>query len=293
MSIASIAKASGCRWFGVISSSGANIKSPFLYMHTKGEMEAAIKTMGFENLCIYKPGFIQCGRRINRRPVSGDAEHETSSEKHSKPYNFFENLCKSSLFNKKYVIIDHGGLGINTKAKSNEASSVQIPKSIENSTELGTIVEDDEDTTHNGSTIRSPIFDEKDSQNEKLGPEKNSFLKYSSFSETQESEKVINVLDHLRETPQTSLSLKDLPKKFYTEYEEVEDVRCLERLTGATIIPILNLISRERASISKETVAKAMILDALESGIASDRYRLKIVSNRAMIDGVRLSGRMS
>ncbi|KAL6059062.1 Oxidoreductase htatip2 [Balamuthia mandrillaris] len=44
--------------FHVVSSAGANPKSWFLYMRTKGEMEEGVKAMPFRRTVIYRPGLL-------------------------------------------------------------------------------------------------------------------------------------------------------------------------------------------------------------------------------------------
>lgn len=72
-----------------------------------------------------------------------------------------------------------------------------------------------------------------------------------------------------------------------------QEYRPLERLLG-WIIPIVNFISGGRAAIPTETVARAMIIDAMETALADARgepkVSLKIIPNKAMIDSVKLAG---
>ncbi|WP_310497724.1 hypothetical protein [Sandarakinorhabdus sp.] len=62
------AQAAGVRHFLLVSAVGANPGSPLLYNRTKGEIETALATMGFDRLDILQPGLI-LGPRPKRRPV--------------------------------------------------------------------------------------------------------------------------------------------------------------------------------------------------------------------------------
>ena len=42
----------------MVSSVGANIKSPFFYPKTKGALEQAVKKLGFNNIYIFQPPFL-------------------------------------------------------------------------------------------------------------------------------------------------------------------------------------------------------------------------------------------
>ncbi|KAK1798613.1 hypothetical protein P4O66_006907 [Electrophorus voltai] len=53
---AELAKAGGCTHFHLESSRGANKASSFLYLKTKGQVEADIEELGFERYSIYRPG---------------------------------------------------------------------------------------------------------------------------------------------------------------------------------------------------------------------------------------------
>eukprot|EP01137_Pigoraptor_chileana_P034044 Opistho-2@25974 len=65
---AKIAKEEGTRHFGLVSSSGADPKSWFLYLNTKGRTEEDVKALSFPSLAIYQPGFLECNR-AERRPM--------------------------------------------------------------------------------------------------------------------------------------------------------------------------------------------------------------------------------
>jgi uncharacterized protein YbjT (DUF2867 family) len=61
------ARTAGARRFGLISSVGADSRSRLLYPRTKGEAEAAVSGMGFENVAIVRPSFL-VGERAESRP---------------------------------------------------------------------------------------------------------------------------------------------------------------------------------------------------------------------------------
>tara|TARA_A100001011_G_scaffold352331_1_gene393066 strand:- start:449 stop:1096 length:648 start_codon:yes stop_codon:yes gene_type:complete len=44
--------------YSLVSSVGANIKSPFFYPKTKGALEQAVKKLGFNNIYIFQPPFL-------------------------------------------------------------------------------------------------------------------------------------------------------------------------------------------------------------------------------------------
>lgn len=56
----------GCRKFALVSSMGANTKSMFFYNKTKGEIEEAVKKIGFENCFIFRPSLL-LGHRTHVR----------------------------------------------------------------------------------------------------------------------------------------------------------------------------------------------------------------------------------
>ncbi|MDE2141583.1 MAG: hypothetical protein KGJ84_04130 [Elusimicrobia bacterium] len=61
------AKAAGARRFGLVSSIGADPRSRYLYLRTKGEAEAAAAGAGFENTVIARPSYL-LGDRPEARP---------------------------------------------------------------------------------------------------------------------------------------------------------------------------------------------------------------------------------
>lgn len=61
-----MAKQGGCRWLGVVSSTGANHCSSFLYLRTKGQTEADLCSLELARLAIFRPGYLQCHRTESR-----------------------------------------------------------------------------------------------------------------------------------------------------------------------------------------------------------------------------------
>lgn len=59
--------------FAYVSSMGADPRSPFLYTRTKGEAEAALRSLGFRSLTIVRPSLIT-GERLEVRPLERLAE---------------------------------------------------------------------------------------------------------------------------------------------------------------------------------------------------------------------------
>jgi len=64
---ARIAQAEGCKTFILISAVGANAKSSIFYSRVKGLLEEDLKELGFEKLCILRPGML-LGDRQEKRP---------------------------------------------------------------------------------------------------------------------------------------------------------------------------------------------------------------------------------
>jgi len=60
---AELSKKYGIRQFHVLSSTGANKDSWFLYMRTKGEMEEMLKSMKFPITGIFRPGLLDRGEK--------------------------------------------------------------------------------------------------------------------------------------------------------------------------------------------------------------------------------------
>lgn len=68
LAIATRIRRSGAARFALTSSMGADARSRFRYTRTKGELEDAIKRLGFRSLTILRPGFLG-GEREEDRPV--------------------------------------------------------------------------------------------------------------------------------------------------------------------------------------------------------------------------------
>ena len=66
MKIAKIAKAAGCKYFGLVTAVGADPNSSFLYPRVKGKLEEDMKALGFPVLSIFRPGFLICDRQEKR-----------------------------------------------------------------------------------------------------------------------------------------------------------------------------------------------------------------------------------
>lgn len=58
LAIAKIAKTNGVKQFSVVSSMGANSNSKIFYSKVKGEIEEALKKIGFESLIIVRPSML-------------------------------------------------------------------------------------------------------------------------------------------------------------------------------------------------------------------------------------------
>lgn len=56
--VARLARGHGAERFALTSSTGANARSRFLYLRTKGELEAAVTHLGWPSLTILRPGAI-------------------------------------------------------------------------------------------------------------------------------------------------------------------------------------------------------------------------------------------
>lgn len=66
LELAKAAKDAGAETYVLISSSGANSKAYFAYPKMKGELEDAIKALGFKHTVILQPGLIVGGRQDSR-----------------------------------------------------------------------------------------------------------------------------------------------------------------------------------------------------------------------------------
>jgi uncharacterized protein YbjT (DUF2867 family) len=67
LKVAEIAKRNGAKTFVLLSSAGANKKSPILYTKVKGEIEEAISKLGYEKVIILRPSIL-LGERNESRP---------------------------------------------------------------------------------------------------------------------------------------------------------------------------------------------------------------------------------
>ncbi|XP_022519654.2 oxidoreductase HTATIP2 [Astyanax mexicanus] len=63
---AELAKAGGCTHFHLESSKGADKSSSFLYLKTKGQVEADIAELGFERFSVYRPAVLLVDRQESR-----------------------------------------------------------------------------------------------------------------------------------------------------------------------------------------------------------------------------------
>jgi uncharacterized protein YbjT (DUF2867 family) len=63
VAVAKLGLALGAQGFYVISSMGADAQSRAFYLHVKGEMEEAVKALGYASLGIFRPSFIASRRR--------------------------------------------------------------------------------------------------------------------------------------------------------------------------------------------------------------------------------------
>lgn len=73
LAFARAAKTAGAKRFGLVSSLGANAKSPLLYPKTKGEAENAVAGLGFETTVIARPSLL-LGKREKPRAIEGISE---------------------------------------------------------------------------------------------------------------------------------------------------------------------------------------------------------------------------
>ena len=67
LAVAALARRHGAASFAVVSSVGADASSRTFYLRTKGEMEVALRSLGFPSLTVLRPSFIG-GDRTERRP---------------------------------------------------------------------------------------------------------------------------------------------------------------------------------------------------------------------------------
>ena len=65
--LARMAKRNAARQFLLVSSVGASAQSGNFYLRVKGELEAAVRALGFESLHVFQPSFL-LGERTESRP---------------------------------------------------------------------------------------------------------------------------------------------------------------------------------------------------------------------------------
>lgn len=68
VAFARAAKAAGVRRFAVVSAIGADARSRHLYSRTKGKMESALRTLGFDTLLIARPSLLAGHRAALGQP---------------------------------------------------------------------------------------------------------------------------------------------------------------------------------------------------------------------------------
>jgi uncharacterized protein YbjT (DUF2867 family) len=66
--LATLSRAQGATHFSLVSALGANAKSAVFYSRVKGELEDAVRGMGWPSLCLLRPSVI-AGERPEFRPV--------------------------------------------------------------------------------------------------------------------------------------------------------------------------------------------------------------------------------
>ena len=71
LAFARAAQAAGVQRFAVVSSLGAHVRSPNFYSRVKGEMEAALGTMGFASVVIARPSLLAGDRAALAQPARG------------------------------------------------------------------------------------------------------------------------------------------------------------------------------------------------------------------------------
>lgn len=68
MALARAAKAGGARTYVLVSSAGADARSALFYARMKGELEDAVRALGFAHCVILRPGLL-VGDRAESRPA--------------------------------------------------------------------------------------------------------------------------------------------------------------------------------------------------------------------------------
>lgn len=66
LQIAQLAKAQGAQRFLLVSALGANARSKVFYSRVKGELEDAVRSIGFEHVSVARPSFL-AGERVEQR----------------------------------------------------------------------------------------------------------------------------------------------------------------------------------------------------------------------------------
>ena len=72
--LATLTRRQGATHFSLVSALGADRRSPFFYSRVKGELEDAVRAMGWPSLCLVRPSVI-AGDRAEARPLERLAEH--------------------------------------------------------------------------------------------------------------------------------------------------------------------------------------------------------------------------
>lgn len=71
LAVAAAARAAGAKRLGVVSAMGADPRSRIFYNRVKGEMEEALRRLGFETLVIARPSFLAGDREALGQPLRG------------------------------------------------------------------------------------------------------------------------------------------------------------------------------------------------------------------------------
>lgn len=72
--LAELTRAGGASHFSLVSALGASAKSRVFYSRVKGELEDALRAMGWRSLCLLRPSVI-AGERQESRPIERITEH--------------------------------------------------------------------------------------------------------------------------------------------------------------------------------------------------------------------------
>ncbi|MEJ5990392.1 NAD(P)H-binding protein [Ramlibacter sp. PS3R-8] len=71
LAVAKAARAAGAKRLGLVSAMGADAGSALFYNRVKGELEAALASLGYETLVIARPSFLAGDRESLGQPVRG------------------------------------------------------------------------------------------------------------------------------------------------------------------------------------------------------------------------------